>query len=103
MKQNNKEIRSIGFFEEAVGTLSQLFTDQGFLIARISKINLVIPLEMKDKLRPLIGKRVGILHTDIPGKEYLVRSFQEEKVLAIDETDVVDLNKVNEQCEKASA
>jgi hypothetical protein len=70
----------LGIYEEAVGTLTGLTVDQGFLIAQISKVSLVLPHEMEDKLRPIIGKRVGILHTDIPGKEYLIRVIPESGV-----------------------
>ena len=75
--------------------------DQGFLMARISEVILALPTEMEDKLRTLIGTRIGILHTDIAGKEYLVRIIVEEKSLAFDLIDVVDLTKPKAQQEKA--
>jgi hypothetical protein len=67
----------LGFYEEAVGTLTGLTVDQGFLIAQISKVSLVLSTEMECELRPLIGARIGILHTDVAGKEYLVRIISE--------------------------
>jgi hypothetical protein len=67
----------LGFYEEAVGDLTELTGDEGFLMARISKVGLVLPTELEDKLRPLVGMKVGILHTDILGREYLVRVIQE--------------------------
>jgi hypothetical protein len=77
MTKHRSEIQRLGFFEEAVGDLHELTLDQGFLIAGISKVNLVLPPEMESKLHPLIGMRVGVLHTDIAGKEWLVRVIPE--------------------------
>jgi hypothetical protein len=65
-------MQCLGFFEEAIGTLTEL-TEEEFLNARISEVVLELPAEMENKLRPLIGKRIVILRTDIPGKEYLIR------------------------------
>jgi hypothetical protein len=89
-----------GFYDEAVGVLTELIKDQGFLIARISKVTLALPPwpELEDKLRPLIGKRIGVLRTDIPQKEYLVRIFPEEESL-----NEIDQTLPNAHREKASA
>jgi hypothetical protein len=95
-------LNCLGFYEEAVGTISELTIDQGFLMARISEVNLALPLEMEGKLRPLMRTRIGILRTDIPQKEYLVRSIQEESLL-IDEISMVGLTLTNAHKEKASA
>jgi hypothetical protein len=91
-------MKCLDFYAEAVGTLSELTEDQGFLIARISKVVLILPREMENKLRPLIGKRIGVLRTDIPGREYLVRIFPEEGSM-----DEVHQTSSNAHKEKASA
>ncbi len=70
----------LGFYEEAVGTLLGTAVEEGILIAQISRVRLALPLELEDKLQPLIGKRMGVLHTDIRGKEYLLRCIPETKV-----------------------
>jgi len=103
MMRHQLGLNCLGFYEEAVGTLSGLTIDQGFLIVQISKMILALPLEMESKLRTLIGTRIGILHTDMAGKEYLVRIIVEEKSSAFDLIDVVDLTKPKAQQEKASA
>ena len=103
MMRHQLGLNCLGFYEEAVGTLSGLTIDQGFLIVQISKMILALPLEMESKLRTLIGTRIGILHTDMAGKEYLVRIIVEEKSSAFDLIDVVDLTKPKAQKEKASA
>jgi len=74
------KIYRLGFFEAAVGTLNELMDDEGVLIARISEVILALPHEIEDRLRPHLGQRIRILHTDIPGKEYLVRTISEKKV-----------------------
>lgn len=96
-------LNCLGFYEEAVGTLHGIAVDHGLLIARISKVILALPPELEGKLTPLMGTRIGILRTDILGKEYLVRSIPREKSQALDEINVVDLTKKNEQRVKASA
>jgi hypothetical protein len=96
-------LNCLGFYEEAVGTLHGIAVDQGFLIARISKVILALPIEMECKLAPLMGTRIGILHTDIPGKEYLVRSIPGKKTQASDEIKMNDLTKQNVQRVKESA
>jgi hypothetical protein len=103
MKRHQLGMNCLGFYEEAVGTLSGLTIEQGFLNARISEVSLVLPPEMGCKLAPLMGTCIGILRTDIRGKEYLIRSISEKKALAIDEADVVGLTKSKEQREKAIA
>lgn len=77
MRNSNVELSRLGFYEEAVGILHELSEEEGILIARISKIALALPSEMADKLRQLLGRRIGILRTDIPQKEYLVRVLDE--------------------------
>ena len=101
MMRHQLGLNCLGFYEEAVGTLSGLTIDQGFLIVRISKVTLALPIEMENKLRPLIGTRIGILHTDIAGKEYLVRIILEEKSSAFDLIDLDFLTTPKTQQEKA--
>lgn len=76
MIRKRLKIYDLGFYEEALGVLTELTIDQGFLIALIGKVNLIL-VDMETKLRPLMGMRVGCLHTDIPGKAYLVRVLPE--------------------------
>jgi hypothetical protein len=85
MIRNQLKLEHLGFFGEAVGVLSKLARDDGFLIARIGEAALVLPLEIEGKLQPLLGTRLGILHTDIPGKEYLVCSIPSDSVNQLSE------------------
>jgi hypothetical protein len=102
MKYMHKRHR-LGIFEEAVGTLSEIAQEDGFLNAEISGFVIVLPFEIEAKLAPLVGERVGILHTDIPGKECLVRTIVEESSLAFDKIDMVGLITLKAQQEKARA
>lgn len=68
----------LSYYEEAVGELRKLSEDEGVLFAEIGKVTVILPLEVEEELQPLLGKKIGILHTDIPGKEYLIRNFPEE-------------------------
>ena len=77
MTIQEQKICHLGFYEEAVGILNELTEENGLLIARISDLALILPLEMEDKLRPLVGIRMGILRTDIPGRDYLLRVIPE--------------------------
>jgi hypothetical protein len=74
--------KRLGIFEEAVGKLFEIAQEEGFLIADISGLDIVLPSEMEAKLADLVGKRIGILRTDIPGKEYLLRVLPEREKTA---------------------
>jgi hypothetical protein len=67
----NASLIKLQSFEEAVGVLHDLSTEEGMLVANISKLRIVLPLEMAASLKPLIGKRRGILNTD--DNRHLVR------------------------------
>ncbi len=66
------------YFEEAVGPLCELIEQEGFLIAQIGQVRLALPSYLERDLRPLIGFRLAILRTDIPGKNYLFRNIDED-------------------------
>lgn len=68
----------LDYFEEIVGVLHEIMDQDDTLIAIIGKIHLVLPSELGQSLRPLIGQKVAILRTDIPDKRYLFRVIPEE-------------------------
>jgi len=51
-------------YEEAVGVLTHLDRDEGSLIAKIGPISVWLPMEIEGELRPLLGRRVGVIKTD---------------------------------------
>ena len=81
MINDSTKLYHLACFEEAVGILHQLIEEDDILIAIVGKIHLALPLNMKESLRPLIGMRTAILHTDITGKPFLFRVFAQEEGL----------------------
>lgn len=60
-------------YQEVVGPLIGLEERDGAVFAEIGKYILVLPLEMKEPLSSLLGRKCGILRTDISGKSHLIR------------------------------
>jgi hypothetical protein len=74
------EGRRLDTWEEAVGLLNELEEKEGFLFAKISKVSLILPVELEEKMRPYIGKRVCLLRTDILGrKQYVIRVIPDQE------------------------
>ena len=61
---------------EVIGPFIRLEEREGELLAEIGEHIIVLPIKLKDVLTPLLGHRIALLATDIPGKEYLVRELQ---------------------------
>ena len=66
-------------WEEAVGPLKRIRVENGFLVADIGKIKLILPGELKKLLEPLLDSTISLLRTDISGKEYVVRIISEPR------------------------
>ncbi|MGA9099041.1 MAG: hypothetical protein WB392_08940 [Methanotrichaceae archaeon] len=66
----------LGNFEEAFGIVNEVHKEERFLIIQLGKLSFILPPEMEKELHGYIGKRIGILHTDIPQKQYLVHLIQ---------------------------
>lgn len=73
-----KEFRRLGPFEECAGPLKEVNEQGGVLVALIGEIHLSLPLDTEHSLLPFIGQRITILHTDIPGKQYVFRAIVKE-------------------------
>ena len=74
------ETYRLSFWEECTGVLHALHVKDGQLIAIIGKISLFLPLEMEGKLQSHIGKRMSVLHTDLPDKPYLFRVISDKEI-----------------------
>ena len=61
-----------------IGPFIRLEEQEGELLAEIGEQLIVLPIKLKDVLTPLLGHRIALLATDIPGKEYLVRELPED-------------------------
>ena len=77
-------------FEEVVGPFTSLKERNGALFVKVGKYMVVLPLEMKEALSPLLGRKCGILRTD---KEYLIR------VLSDPNSDSLDNDRIRYQDE----
>lgn len=73
-----RETLRLSLYEECLGPLGSLTCRDGTLIASIGEIQLALPAELEQSFRPLIGQRIAILRTDIPGKQYLFRVIPKE-------------------------
>jgi len=79
MTSQESNIQKLENYGEIRGNLRGLKVDQWLLSASIGDYNIALPPEMEDKLRPLVGKRIGILHTDVPAKEFLIRDLSADE------------------------
>ncbi len=75
-----REMLRLSLYEECLGPLGSLTCRDGTLIASIGKIQLVLPAELEQSIRPLIGQKVAILRTDIPDKQYLFRILDQAPI-----------------------
>ena len=73
-----EKVRRLIAYEEGCGYLHDLVEQDNILVALIGKVQLALPMTLEQCLRPLIGKRISILRTDIPEKQYLYRIIAEE-------------------------
>ncbi|MGD0954266.1 MAG: hypothetical protein ABR985_18065 [Methanotrichaceae archaeon] len=68
----------LDLYEEARGPLEALQDEDGFLVAKIGKVRIIIPQTFEQNLRPLVGRRISCLKTDLPQKSYLFRDLDSE-------------------------
>jgi hypothetical protein len=79
---NKLKVTRLEPYMEVVGPLADLVEQDGMLLAEIAGHIVVLPLELKDALMPHLNRRISILRTDIPGKEYLLRVLPEREKTA---------------------
>lgn len=63
----------LGVWEEAVGVLHRLDSDEGILTATIGPVRICLPPELEEELRPHVGEKIGVLRTDDIARPYRVR------------------------------
>lgn len=71
-----REVYHLSFYEECIGQLNDIKIEEDGLITRLGNVKLILPMEMESILRSLLGKRISILRTDIPQKQYMIRMIQ---------------------------
>lgn len=62
-------------YEEVVGKLNKVSLSEGSLIAQVGRISIVLPPNMDSQVRPHVGQKISILRTDLPEREFLVRTI----------------------------
>ena len=72
----DSKVHQLGFYEESVGDLHDIREVDGYILASIGPVVVILPYEMGAKLRLLIGLRIGILRTE---HDYSLRIFQASK------------------------
>lgn len=65
-------------YMEVIGLFARLEEQDGMLLAEIAGYTVILPIEMKEVLAPHLGSRIGILRTDVKGREYVFRVFPDE-------------------------
>jgi hypothetical protein len=60
----DSRVHRLGFYEEAVGVLHDVREEDGYLLAIIGPVVVVLPYGLGAKIRPHIGSRIGILRTE---------------------------------------
>lgn len=75
----SREVRRLGVWEEGVSVLTDLEVKEGVLFAGLNKFVLILPIKMEEKMLTYVGKRVALLHTDVPGREYLFRVVPDQE------------------------
>ena len=58
------EVYHMRELDEVLGPLNSLEEANGWLLALIGKIPVLLPMELQDRLQSLLGKRIGILRLD---------------------------------------
>lgn len=67
-------------WEEVLGILEKVDTHDGEAVLTIGDIEVIIPdLTLVKNLGGRIGERIGILRTDLPGKEFLFRLINKDE------------------------
>jgi len=73
-----QKARRLSPYEECAGLSTDIAIEEEGLIARIGKVNLILPREMEPTMRKFMGQRIAILRTDIPSKQYIIRMILED-------------------------
>ena len=66
------KIHRLETYEEAVGVLHGFQETNGYILANIGPVVVILPFKLGPELKPLTGERIGILRTE---KDFRLRTF----------------------------
>ena len=65
-------------YEEYAGLCTAIAIEEDGLIARVGKVNLILPMDIETTMRQFMGKKIAILRTDIPHEQYIIINLVED-------------------------
>ena len=65
-------------YEEYAGLCTAIASEEDGLIARVGKVNLILPMDIETTMRQFMGKKIAILRTDIPHEQYIIINLVED-------------------------
>jgi len=72
------KVHRLSPYEECSGLFTEIAIEEDCLIAHVGNVDLILPHEMKPTLKQFTGKKIAILRTDIPDKQYIIRMLVED-------------------------
>jgi hypothetical protein len=64
-------------YDEILGVVKELQEQDGYTLAKIGHVAVILPAEMKSRLASFMGRRVGILRTET---DFRLRVFPDQKL-----------------------
>jgi hypothetical protein len=64
-------------YEEIQGRLTDLAEESGALVAAIGRFEIRLPLQLKSKLEPFLGRKIALLRTDLAPQDYRYRLIKD--------------------------
>lgn len=61
---HDKDFQTLQPWTDCIGPLHELNVQDSLLIARIGHVAILLPLDLYEKLRGLVGRKIAILRTD---------------------------------------
>jgi hypothetical protein len=80
------KVYRLGPYEEAIGALHEVQEADGYILAIIGPVVVVLPSELGAKIKPHIGSRIGILRTE---RDYRIRIVSAANAGSASEDDII--------------
>lgn len=73
-----------------LGTIIDVQRYEGEILVQIGKNSIILPIELEQRLLPLKGIRIGILHTDMPQNQYILRVLDRQSAFTVHENEKLE-------------